>query len=201
MAAQTAGRAGPDRRARLPHPGAEGADPARAAARLAERARAEDWITRSSWPPACNARSPPAIPRRRRPDPRRPVPGPQDPGGVRLRPRPRTQTRPDRPPGHPGLRHRERERHLPRPPGHRQNPSGHRVGIRNLPGRPPGVSATASEWVARLAEAHPHRPGCKPNSARLAPVSAVRRRREIGRAPRGAGVSRAGGGARRRSSQ
>ena len=51
--------AGPDRRARVPHPRAEGADPA--------RSRWPGWPSgpapragpmRSSWPPACNARSP-----------------------------------------------------------------------------------------------------------------------------------------------
>ena len=43
-----------------------------------------------------------------------------------------------RPPGHPGLRHRTRERGLPRPTRDRQDPSGHRPGDPRLPGRPPG---------------------------------------------------------------
>ena len=50
-------------------------------------------------------------------DPGRSVPGPQESGGVRLRPRPRHETRPDCAPGHSRLHHRSAERDLPRPPG------------------------------------------------------------------------------------
>jgi IstB-like ATP binding protein len=82
------------------------------------------------------------------------VPGPQIPGGLQLRARPRPQARHHRPPGHPGLRHRPRQRRLPRPTRHRQDPPGHRPGHPRLPRRAPGPVATASEWVDRLAAAH-----------------------------------------------
>ena len=106
--------------------------------RLAERARAESW-THEEFLVACLQREVvrPRRPRRRGPHPRRPVPGPQVPGGVRLRPRPRPQTRDDRAPGHPGLRHRQRQRGVPRPARHRQNPPRHRAGHPGLPGRAP----------------------------------------------------------------
>lgn len=48
-------------------------------------------------------------------DPRRSVPRPQKPGGVRLRPRARTQTRSDRPPRNVGLHHRQRQHRFRRP--------------------------------------------------------------------------------------
>ena len=104
--------------------------------------------------PATRGRRP-RVPRRRGPHPRRPVPGPQEPGGVRLRPRPRPQTRRHRPPGHPGLRHRQGERasSSARPaPARPTWPSG----WRSAPARPGTGSlfATAAEWVARLADAH-----------------------------------------------
>src|SRR4051812_23461932 len=40
------------------------------------------------------------------------------------------------------------------PPGHRQDPPGHRHRDPRLPGRHRVQFATASQWVARLAEAH-----------------------------------------------
>ena len=70
---------------------------------------------RSSWRPACNVKCPPAIPRRRRPDPDCTVRLGEIVGGVQLRPCPRPQTRHHRPPGHPGLHHRKRQRGVPAP--------------------------------------------------------------------------------------
>jgi hypothetical protein len=43
----------------------------------------------------------------------------------------------DIPPGHPRLRRRKGERHLPGPAGHRQDTPGHRAGYPRLPGRAP----------------------------------------------------------------
>ena len=85
---------GPDRRGGVPDPGVEGADAARVGA-PAGRAGPGRVLDPRGVPgrlPATRGRRP-GVPRRRGPDPRRPVPGPQDPGGVRLRPRPRPQTR------------------------------------------------------------------------------------------------------------
>ena len=64
MAATTTKTApGPDRRARVPDPGAEGADAcARRSAGWPSGPGPRAGPTRSSWPPACNARSPPANP-------------------------------------------------------------------------------------------------------------------------------------------
>ncbi|WP_432947738.1 ATP-binding protein [Kribbella sp. CA-253562] len=59
---------------------------------------------RNSWAPACNARSPRANLTAARATSRRRFPAQQKPGGVRLRPRPGPQTRPNGAPGHPGLR-------------------------------------------------------------------------------------------------
>ena len=56
-------RPGPDRRARVPDPGAEGPDAARVgAAGWPSGPGPSPGPTRSSWPPACSARSPPASP-------------------------------------------------------------------------------------------------------------------------------------------
>ena len=56
-------RSGPDRRGRLPDPGVEGAHPARGGAPAGRtRPRRSPGPTRSSWSPACNARSPPGSP-------------------------------------------------------------------------------------------------------------------------------------------
>ena len=144
-----------DRRDRVPDPGAEGADAARVGgpARRAGPGRVLDPRGVPGRLPATRGLRP-RVPRRRGPHPRRPVPGPQVPGGVRLRPRPRPQTRPDRPPGHPGLRHRERQRRVPRPARHRQDPPRDRPGHPRLPGRAPGPVRDRRDWVARLADAH-----------------------------------------------
>ncbi len=132
--------------------------------RLAERARAESW-THEEFLVACLQREVvrPRVPRRRGPDPGRPVPGPQEPGGVRLRPRPRPQTRHHRPPGHPGLRHRPGERGVPRPARHRQDPPGDRAGDPRLPSRAPGA-VRHRRRMGRPARRPPTTPaGCKPS--------------------------------------
>ena len=166
-------RAGRDRRAGVPDPGAEGADPARVRSpRLAERAR-ERVLDPRGVPgrlPATRGRRP-RVPRRRGPHPRRPVPGPQEPGGVRLRPPPRPETRPHRPPGHPGLRHRQGERGVPRPARHRQDPPGHRPGDPGLPGRPPG-RVRHRRRMGRPPRRRPHR---RPAARRAASGSAATR--------------------------
>ncbi len=128
-----------DRRGGVPDPGAEGTDAARGGA-PAGRAGPRRVLDPRGVPgrlPATRGLRP-RVPRRRGPHPRRPVPGPQVAGGVRLRPRPRPQTRRHRPPGHPGLRHRQGQRGLPRPARHRQDPPGHRPGHPRLPSRAPG---------------------------------------------------------------
>jgi hypothetical protein len=110
----------------------------------------------SSWPHACNARSPRGSPMAGRVDSRGPFPGPQVVGGLRLRPCPRPEARDHRPPGHPRLRRREGERGAARPTRHRENPSGHRAGDRACQAGHRVQFATASQWVDRLAEAHHH---------------------------------------------
>ena len=125
-------------------------------ARLAERARAESWTHEEflvGLPAARGRRT--RVPRRRGPHPGRPVPGPQVAGGVRLRPRPRTQTRPrsltwapwtSSPPGTTWC---SSARPAPARPTW---PSA----WRSAPARPGTGSlfATAADWVARLADAH-----------------------------------------------
>ena len=115
--------------------------------------------------PATRGRRP-RLPRRRGPDPGRPVPGPQEPGGVRLRPRPRPETRPDRPPRHPGLRHRQRERDLPRPARHRQDPPRHRARDPRLPSRAPGA-VRHRQPMGRPARRRPHG---RPAASRAGPA-------------------------------
>ena len=148
-------------RAGLPDPGAEGTDPARGRRRGSPNAPAPSpGPTRSSSPPACNARSPPArVPRRRGTHPRRPVPRPQVPGGLRLRPRPRPQTRDRSPTWAPWTSSPPRrtwsssarpgtgKTHLATGLAIRACQAGHRV-----------LFATASQWVDRLADRPPRRP-------------------------------------------
>jgi hypothetical protein len=124
-------------------------------ARLADRARAESW-THEEFLAACPAtrRSPPGSPTAVKAGSGGPVPGPQIPGGVRLRPRPRPQTRHHRPPGHPGLRHRQGERGLPRPPGTGKTHLATGLAIRACQAGHRVQFATAAEWVDRLAAAH-----------------------------------------------
>ena len=57
-------------------------------------------------------------------------------------------------PGHVGLRHRQRERDLPRTARHREDPFGDRLGIRACQAGHRVLFATASQWVDRLADAH-----------------------------------------------
>ena len=78
------------------------------AARLAERARAEAW-THEEFLVACLQREVAAREAHGGEGRIRAArfPAPQELGGVRLRPRPRPETRPDRAPGHPRLRHRQ----------------------------------------------------------------------------------------------
>ena len=110
-----------------------------AVARLADRARAESW-THEEFLVACLQREVSARESHGGEGRIRAArfPARKSVGGVRLRPRPRPQTRHHRPPGHPGLRHRPRERRLPRPTRHRQDPPGDRAGDPGLPGRAPG---------------------------------------------------------------
>ena len=109
-----------------------------AVARLAERARAESW-THEEFLVACLQRE---------------VSARESHGGEgRIRAarfparksledfdfdQPRTETRADRPPGDVGLRHRQRQRRVPRPARDRQNPPRDRAGDPGLPGRAPG---------------------------------------------------------------
>ena len=108
--------------------------------RLAERARAESW-THEEFLAACLQREVAARDAHGGEGRIRAArfPARKSVGGVRLRPRPRPETRPDRPPRHPGLRHRQGERGLPRPARHRQNPPGDRAGDPGLPSRAPGA--------------------------------------------------------------
>ena len=125
---------------RVPDPGAEGPDAARGR-RPARRTGPRRVLDARGVPhrlPATRGLGP-GEPRRRRPDPRRPLPVPQEPGGVRLRPRPRPQARPHRPPRDAGLRHRQGERAAPRAARHRQDPPRDRAGDPGLPSRPPGA--------------------------------------------------------------
>ena len=69
--------------------------------------------------------------------------------------------------GHLGLRRRQRERDLPRPTRHRQNPSGDRARDPRLPSRAPGA-VRHRQPMGRPARRRPHQPaGCKPNCVRL----------------------------------
>ena len=129
-----------DRRAGLPDPRAEGADPA--------GGRSRGWPNapgRVLDPRGVPGRVPatrglrPGVPRRRGPHPRRPLPGPQDPRGVRLRPRPRPQTRPSSPTWAPWTSSPAKENVVFLGPArHRQDPPGHRHRDPRLPGRAPG---------------------------------------------------------------
>ena len=125
-------------------------------ARLAERARAESW-THEEFLAACLQREVAAREAHGGEGRIRAArfPARKSAGGVRLRPRPRPQARAGRPPGHPGLRHRQGERGLPRPARDRQDPPGHRPG-RSGPARPATgcCSPPPPQWVARLADAH-----------------------------------------------
>jgi len=79
-------------------------------ARLAERARAESW-SHEEFLVACLQREVSARESHGgEAHPRRPISRPQESRGVRLRPRPRPQTRHHRAPGNPGLRGGEGER-------------------------------------------------------------------------------------------
>ncbi len=112
----------------------------------------------------------PRVPRRRGPHPRRPLPRPQVPGGVRLRPRPRPQTRDHRPPGHPGLRHRQGQRRVPRPARHRQDPPGDRAGDPGLPGRAPGRVRHRRRMGRPPRRGPPRRPAAR-RAAQAGPLS------------------------------
>ena len=114
--------------------------------------------------PATRGRRP-RVPRRRGTDPRRPVPGPQVAGGLRLRPRPRPETRDHRAPGHPGLRRRQGERGPPRPARHRQDPPGHRAGDPSLPGRAPGPVRHRLPMGRPARRGPPRRHACKTSCA------------------------------------
>ncbi len=156
-------RAGPDRRGGVPDPGFEGADAARVGARLAERAARSPGPTRSSCSPACNARSPPASPTAARAASARPVPGPQELGGVRLRPRPRPQTRHHRPPRHLDFITAKENVVFLGPPGTGKTHLAIGLAIRACQAGHRVLFATASEWVDRLAT--PPRGRCRPSSS------------------------------------
>jgi hypothetical protein len=145
--------AGPSRRARLPHRALKTPTLRQSVAQLAERARAESW-PHEEFLPACNAGSPPARLTAARPHPAGSVPSPQVAGGFRLRPRSVAQRRDHRSPGHPQLHAGQEERGLRRPTraGKPTWPSA----WGSAPARPAAgvLFATATKWVARLADAH-----------------------------------------------
>ncbi len=135
--------------------------------RLAERARAESW-THEEFLAACLQREVvrPGVPRRRRPDPRRPVPGPQS--------RWRTSTSTT-----PAACKRDLIAHLgtldfvtakenvvlPRPARHRQDPPRHRARDPRLPGRAPGPVRDR----LRMGRPPRRRPPRRPPARRTAP--------------------------------
>ena len=180
MAARTTAdhRSGSDRRDRVPDPGAEGADPARVGGPAGRTGPRRELDARGvpGRLPATRGRRP-RIPRRRRPHPRRPVPGPQEPGGVRLRPRPRPRNATTI--AHLGTLDfvtATRERGLPRPTRHRQDPPRHRAGDPGLPGRPPG----AVRHRRRMGRPARRRPPRRPAASRAGParpLPAARHRR------------------------
>lgn len=95
----------------------------------------------------------------------RAVPRAQVAGGVRLRRCPRTQTRPDRPPGHPRLR-RQAQRRVPRPAPHRQDPPSHGIARLAAPTRPGTESCSQPPPNGSTGSSTPTTPGaCKPSCA------------------------------------
>ena len=135
-------------------------------ARLAERARAESW-THEEFLVACLQREVSARESHGGEGRIRAArfPARKSPGGVRLRPRPRPQTRHHRPPGHPGLRHRQGERGVPRPARHRQDPPRDRAGHPRLPGRAPGAVRHRRRMGRPARRRPPRRPRCRPSSS------------------------------------
>ena len=139
-----------------------------AVARLAERARAESW-THEEFLVACLQREVSARESHGGEGRIRAArfPARKIAGGVRLRPRPRPQTRRHRPPGHPGLRHRQGERGVPRPARHRQDPPGHRAGDPGLPGRAPGAVRHRRRSGSPGSPTPTTPAGCRPSCVRL----------------------------------
>ena len=115
---------------------------------------------KSSSPPASNAKSPSRQDHGgEKPHQSRPVPGPQDPRGLRLRPPALPQTRRDRPPRHPRLRRGPQDNVVfLGPPGTGKTHLAIGLGIRACQAGHRVAFATAAEWVARLGDAHPPRP-------------------------------------------
>ena len=82
----------------------------------------------------------------------------------------------DRPPRHPGLRHRPRERGVPRPTRHREDPPGHRAGHPGLPGRAPGA-VRHRQPVGRTPRRRPRRRPATDRTRPPRPLPAARHRR------------------------
>ena len=162
---------GPQRhlRDRVPDPRAEGA--------VAASTRSTGWPnepapspgrTRSSWPPACNARSPPASPTAARAaSARARFPARKSLEEFDFDHARRPQARRHRPPGHPGLRHCPRERGVPRPARHRQDPPGHRARDPGLPGRAPGRVRHRRRSGSTASPTPTTTVGCRTNCVRL----------------------------------
>jgi hypothetical protein len=141
--------------------------------RLAERARAESW-THEEFVVACLQREVSAR-ESHGGEGRIRAARSQHASRVRLRTRPRPQTRPDRASGHRGLRRRERERRLPRPTRHRLDPPCDRAGHPGLQGPPPqsdrhrvGVGGPARRGPLR-----PPRPIARPTYGRGHPPTSL----------------------------
>ena len=123
---------------------------------------------RSSWSPACNGRSPPGNPTAVRaasaPPGSRPARSLEEFDFDHARGLKRDA---DRPPGHPGLRHRQRERGVPRTARHRQNPPRDRAGDPRLPSRPPGRCSPPPPNGSTGSPTPTTPAGCKPSCVRL----------------------------------
>ena len=139
--------------------------------------------TRSSWSPACNAKCPPGSATGGGRRIRATHSWPQEPGVVRLRPRPRPQAGPDRPPGHARLRHREgqpaaartpRPRARPTwPPGRRSAPA--KPGDPHLPSRSSGaVRDRRRVWHPALAAAPTTAAACRTSWSSTRSVTSLR---------------------------
>ena len=141
--------------------------------RLAERARAESW-THEEFLAACLQRevsardSPTAARAASAPPGSRPARALEEFDFDHARGLKREL---DRPPRHPGLRHRQRQRAAARTARHRQDPPRHRAGDPRLPSRPPGPVRD------RRRMGHPprRRPPRRPAAGRAAPASAATR--------------------------
>ena len=125
--------------------------------------------------PATRGRRP-RVPRRRRPHPRRPVPGPQVAGGVRLRPRPRPETQAIAHLGTLDFVAAKDNVVFLGPPGTGKTHLATGIAIRACQAGHRVLFATASEWVDRLADRPPRRAPAG-RAAPPGPLPAARRRR------------------------